>query len=465
MKPIDNLRSRLSETIQGRDLAWLVLVLLAALVLAGWGLAKLAPPPPPKRVVMTTGAPDGAYHRYALRYRELLAAEGVDLELRPSSGASENLQRLRTREGGVEVGLVQGGLIEPSDADMLVSLGSLFYEPIWVFYRSKTALDRIADLRGRRIAIGIAGGGTHALSLTVARDNGLTGPPTTLVESGGLAAADALIEGEIDAAIYVSAIDGPAIQKLLRASGLRLMDMRRADAHIRRLPFLHKLDLPEGVVDLAAGIPPQRMTMIALTGNLVARDDIHPVAVELLLQAAREVHGGATLLNAARTFPAPFDVELPLSTDAERFYKERPSLLRRVLPFWVAVWAERMLFIMLPLLAIAVPAIAYLPKIYDWRIRGKLGRWYAEINRVERDALDSPTDLSAQRERIDDIVDRLNRVKVPKAYLSMLYTLRGHAAYVGGLLETRAESKPPAQRPIAAAPMEASSSPHQRIRS
>jgi TRAP transporter TAXI family solute receptor len=442
MRSTQFLSGKLTDTIRGRDLGWLVAALIAVLVLAGWGLSKVAPPPPPKRVIMTTGAPDGAYHSYALRYRALLAEQGVDLELHPSSGAKENLQRLRTGEGGVEVGLVQGGLVQANDARDLVSLGSLFYEPIWVFYRGTSTIDRISELRGRRIAIGIPGSGTHELSQSVASDNGLAAPPTTLVQIGGLEAADALVEGKVDAAIYVSAIDGPAVQKLTRATGLRMMDMRRADAYVRRLPYLHKLDLPEGVIDLAADIPPQRVTLIALTGNLVAREDLHPVAVELLLQAAREVHGGPTLLNPANMFPAPIDVELPLDTDAERFYKERPSLLRRVLPFWVAVWAERLLFIMLPLLAVAIPTIAYLPKIYDWRIRSKLDGWYVEINRAERAALDASGDLLKQRERMNDIDERLNRVKVPKAYLSRLYTLRQHAAYVRRLLDARAARSP-----------------------
>ncbi len=223
----------------------------------------------------------------------------------------------------------------------------------------------------------------------------------------------------------------------MRAPGVRLMDARRADAHIRRLPFLHKLDLPEGVIDLKAGIPSQRMTMIAVSGNLVAREDIHPVAVELLLQAAREVHGGPSMLHGARVFPAPLDVELPLATDADRFYKERPSLLRRVLPFWIAVWAERLIFILLPLVAIAIPAFAYLPKIYDWRIRSKLDGWYAEVNRIERAALDSSDNLSDQLAKMNEIDARLNRVKVPKGYLAQLYTLRGHAAYVRSLLLQR----------------------------
>jgi TRAP-type uncharacterized transport system substrate-binding protein len=431
------IRSRLPENIEGRALAWYAAGIVALLALLGWGLAQLAPPPPPKRVVMTTGAEDGAYHRYAARYRDMLAKYKVELVLLPSSGAAHNLERLRSGEGDVDVGLVQGGLVREDDGKRLETLGSVFYEPIWVFYRGQATVERISELRGKRIAVGAPGSGTHALGLSVARDNGLDEPPTELVETGGLHAADALIEGKLDAALYVSAIDGPAVQKLLRADGIRLMDARRADAYIRRLPYLHKLDLPEGVIDLKAGIPPQRLTMIALTANLVARPDIHPLAVELLLEAAREVHGGPSLLHAARVFPAPIDVELPLSTDADRFYKERPSLLRRVLPFWIAVWAERLLFILLPLLAIAIPAFAYLPKLYDWRIRSKLDGWYVEVNRIERATLAEHADARAQLARMNEIDARLNRVKVPKAYLSQLYTLRLHADYVRGLLVGR----------------------------
>ncbi|HTN49532.1 MAG TPA: TAXI family TRAP transporter solute-binding subunit [Burkholderiaceae bacterium] len=455
------IRKRLPEQIEGRALAWYVVGVLLLLGLLGWGLAKLAPPAPPRRIVMTTGAEDGAYHRYAQRYREVLAQRGLELELRPSAGAAANLDRLRNAGSGVDVGLVQGGLVTEDDAERLVTLGSLFYEPVWVFYRGKT-IERISELRGLRIAIGIPGGGTHALATSIARDNGLVEAPTTLLEIGGLEAADALIDGRIDAALYISAIDGPAVQKLLQAPGVRLMDARRADAYVRRLPYLHKLDLPEGVIDLKRGIPQQDTTIIAVTANLIARPDIHPVAVALLLEAAREVHGGPTLLHPARVFPAPMDVDLPLAEDADRFYRDRPSWLRRVLPFWVAVWAERLLFIMLPLLAIAVPAFAYLPKLYDWRIRSKLDNWYGEVNRIERATPTAQADAAAQLARMVEIDQRLNRLKVPRAYLSRLYTLRQHADYVRSLLEARTAGAPADQQAAAAAPTNASASPSQR---
>lgn len=444
MKRPEFLRDRLPERIEGRALIWYGLALLALLALLGWALEKLAPPAPPRRVVMSSGAEDGAYHRYALRYRDLLAERGLELVLRTSSGAQQNLERLRSGEGGVEVALVQGGLVQPSDEDNLMTLGSAFYEPIWLFYRGKLAIESIAQLRGQRIAIGALGSGTHTLGLAMAQINTLAEPPTALVELGGVAAADALIDKKIDAALLVSAIDGPAVQKLLRAPDVRVMNMRRADAYVRRLPHLHKVELPEGVVDLAGNIPAQPLTMIALTANLIARENLHPVVIELLLQAVREVHGGPTLLHAAGRFPAPIDLELPLATDAERFYKERPSLLRRVLPFWVAVWAERVLFILLPLLAIAIPAFAYLPKLYAWHIHSKLDRWYFELNRIEHAAAEADVDQAALMARVNEVDKRLNLLKVPKSYLAQLYTLRTHAAYVRQLLGSRSAGGTPA---------------------
>jgi hypothetical protein len=215
------------------------------------------------------------------------------------------------------------------------------------------------------------------------------------------------------------------------------MDMRHADAYVRRMPYLHKLVLPEGVVDMKNNLPPQTVTLVALTANLVARDELHPVAVELLLAAARKVHGGPTLLHAANVFPAPLDPSLPLSTDAERFYKDRPGLLRRLLPFWLAIWLERTLFILVPLAAVAVPLFAYLPKIYDWRMRRRLDHWYRELKRLEH-ATERGALVEKQLHRLDEIEAALNSLKVPMGYLDRLYTLRTHTTYVRGVLSRRA---------------------------
>jgi len=431
-----SLNDRLHDHVHLRDIGWLVAIALAVLALTGWGLWTLAPPPPPKTIVMSTGAPDGAYHAYALRYQAILAEQGMTLVLKPSKGAQENLERLRGHLDDVDVALVQSGLNREAEPG-LVTLGSVFYEPVWVFYRDTRVIERGAELAGKKIAIGAPGSGTAELGRTLAQSAGLDQPPTELVEEGGLAAAEALASGAIGAAFFVSAVDAPAVVKLLDTPGVRLMDMRHADAYVRRLPYLHKLVLPEGVVDIQRNLPPQTVTLVTLTANLVAREELHPVAIELLLSAARRVHGGPTLLNGANVFPAPLDTSLPLATDAERFYKDRPGLLRRLLPFWLAIWLERTLFILVPLAAIAVPLFAYLPKVYDWRMRRRLDHWYRELKRLEN-ATERGTLVEKQLHRLDEVEATLNGLKVPMGYLDRLYTLRTHTTYVRGVLARRA---------------------------
>jgi TRAP transporter TAXI family solute receptor len=420
---------------RGAALIW-TLAAAALLALAAWVFARLAPPAVPRTLTLSTGPADGAYHAAGLRYRALLAHYGIALELRPSAGAAENLDRLRgpaDAPDAVEVAFVQSGLANEDNAPGLVSLGAMFYEPIWLFYRGERTVERISELRGRRVAIGRPGSGTHAVGSAIVRDNGLAEPPTTLVEVGGTEAARALIAGEVDAVFAVAALETPAIQQLLTAPGVRPMNMRRADAYIRRLPYLRKLELPEGVVDLSRDLPPQPLTLVAATADLVAREGLHPVLVDLLLGAAREVHSDPSLLAPAGSFPTPFDHLLPLASDAERFYKERPSFLRRVLPFWAAVWLERSLYILLPLLALAIPVVSYLPQVYAWRIRDKIHRWYGELYLLERDAGRGSDE--ARLARLTEIDAVLQKLRVPKNYMQELYTLREHVAYVRQLVQ------------------------------
>ena len=425
---------RLFRELSRRDIALIVLPLLLLLALALWALTHFAQPVHPKVVVMATGPLDGAYHAFAQRYKTILAEYGVTLELRPSAGAVENVERLKTRIDGTSVALVQGGIANAENAPGLVTLGSLFYEPIWLFYRGKQTLELISQLRGKRIAIGVPGSGTRAVALSVTRRNGLAQPSTVLREIGGLAAAKALEDGEVDAVFYVAAHEAPGVQRLLAAPGVRLFSARRAEAYVRHMPFLHKLTLPEGAADLARNVPPMDLTLLGVTANFVAVDDIHPVIVELLLEAAREVHGGPGLFQRLGEFPAPRDLDLPLSPDAERFYKSSPSVLRRFLPFWAAVWVNRFIFVAIPLLILAIPIVRSIPSLYRWRIRHSIYRWYGELRLTENAVRHGDGDPAAQRARLDRIEHQLDKMRVPPAYAAEFYSLKQHIQMVRNLL-------------------------------
>ena len=413
-----------------RDIALIVLPFVVLLGLTVWAVTHYVEPAPPRLVVMSTGPLDGAYHAFAQRYKIHLAQYGVTLDLRTSDGAVENFERLKSRKDGVSVALVQGGIANAENAPELVTLGSLFYEPSWLFYRGTQSIDLGTQLRGKRIAIGPPGSGTRAVGLRLMHEAGMTGPPTVLSDLGGLAAAAALEAGKLDAVFYVAAPDAPGVQRLLAAPGVRLLGARRAETFARRMPFLHKLTLPEGAADLARNIPPTEITMLAVTANLVAVEDIHPVIVELLLDAAKKVHGGAGLFQRVGEFPAPRDLDLPLSTDAERFYKGSPSFLRRYLPFWMVVWINRFLVIAIPLLFIAVPVFRSIPVLYRWRMRRNVYRWYGELRFIENAVRRGEGEPAAQSARLDRIEQQLDRMRVPAAFAADLYNLRAHIRMV-----------------------------------
>jgi TRAP-type uncharacterized transport system substrate-binding protein len=428
---------------RARRLATIAVVagLLALVGLFAWLFGILVPPAPPRSVTMSTGPADGAYHAFALRYREYLARYGIDLILKQSAGSVENLDRLRQGRDGVQIALVQGGVATGAQAPGISTLGSVFYEPMWLFWHGGNRFGSAAQLRGKRIAVGAPGSGTRALALILLKANGLDESAVRLDPSGGMIAAQKLESGALDAAIFVSSPEAPALQRLLRASGVRLASATRASAYERQFAFLHQLRLPAGSVDLAHDVPSEDKVLLATTANLLVRDDLHPVIVDLLLEAARNVHGGGGLLTRPGEFPSLRDREFPVSDDVERLYRGRYSFLREYLPFWVAVWVQRFVFFAIPLLAIGIPLLRWMPMAYGWAVRRRIYRCYNELKRLER-ALQHDADLARYRGRLEALEARVGELKVPMAYANEYYTLRVHIA-----LQRRQLDAPPRGAP------------------
>jgi hypothetical protein len=327
-----------------------------------------------------------------------------------------------------------------------MTLGSLFYEPVWLFARDTQALQHVSDLRGKRIAVGAPGSGVRALALRLLKANGIDEANAQLDASGGLAAAEKLESGLVDMVVFVSATEAPAVQRLLRAKGIRLASTARADAYVRQLPFLQRVVLPAGVLDLAQNVPAKDQVLIAATANLLAADDLHPVIVDLLLEAARKLHGGGTVLNAPGEFPALRDREFPVSSDAERIYNGQYSFLRQYVPFWLAVWVQRFVFFAIPVIAIGIPLVRYVPALYQWGARRRIYRWYGELKFLELALRRETGDPARHRERLNEIEERVNALSVPLAYSGEYYTLRTHIGLVRALLDSRLAHQRSGQR-------------------
>ncbi len=420
-----------TQRILWRDLAASLGPVLLLSAIAIWIAFHFVRPAPPDSITMASG-PDGSTLRnYAEQYRKILARNRITVEILPSEGTLDNLKKLA--EAKVDIGFVQGGLSGRSDFEDLVSLGSMFYEPLAVFYRG-APLERLSELKGKRVAIGPEGSGTRILALTLLKANGIEPKGVTkLLDLGGKDASQALHENRIDAAFLMGDSATPAsMRELLHARSIRLFDFVQADAYVHRFRYLSKLELPVGALDLGRNIPPKPLALIAPTIELVARSDLHPALSDLLIEAAREVHGRATLIQRAGEFPAPLEHEFRIGDDAARYYKSGKSFAYRYLPFWFASLTDRALVVLVPVLVVLLPGLRLVPTLYGWRIKTRIYRRYGELMALERAALSQPTseERAELLQRLDDIEKNVITLKMPGAFADQLYVLREHVHFV-----------------------------------
>lgn len=420
--------------ISWRDLlASLAPVTLASIVALAIAFHFLQPAPP--STITISAGPDGSIFRsIAERYRKILARNGVKVEILSSAGSLDNLKRVADENGKVDVGFVQGGVASGTDIDNVVSLGSMFYEPLAIVYRHPRPIHRLSELKGKRIAIGPEGSGTRFLALALLKANEIQpGGKTKLVSMAGEQAAEALLKNQVDAAFLMGDSASPGtIRKMLHAKGIRLFEFSQADAYLRRFRYLSKLELPPGSIDLGENLPSKPLVMLAPTVELVAREDLHPALSDLLIEAAQEVHGHATLLQKAREFPAPLEHEYPISQDAARYYKSGKGFAYRHLPFWLASLTDRILVMLLPIVIILIPGLRFVPTLYGWRIRRRLYRRYGELMALERATLEptSPENRAALLARLNEIEKRVIGGKIPGSFADETYVLRQHIHFV-----------------------------------
>ena len=416
------------ENISLRDLflAWWPALLV---VVIGFGIAAMfIKPAPPDRVVIATGAEDGAYYFFAGQYADILASYGIKLDVRTTSGSVENFHLLAADDPDVDIAFIQGGITNNEENMDLESLGAMYYEPVWVFYRGGATIDRMSQLKGKRFAIGPEGSGTRKLAKDLLHANGVPEPKMNGNELTGEAAAKALRDGQLDAALFVASAQSKAVRGLLHDQSLHLMSLSQADGYPKHFPHLSVVVLPRGAIDLDLDIPKQDVRLVATTANLVARDDLHPAIANLMAAAAKEIHSRPNLFAAEDKFPSSKDVDFPMNPDAARFYKNGEPFLQRFMPFWAANLVDRLIVLLVPLLALVLPLARVLPALYQWRIRSRIYRNYGELKFLEAEVAEN-ADRSKTEEylaRLDRIEDRVNLMRIPLAHHEQMYTLRGH---------------------------------------
>jgi TRAP-type uncharacterized transport system substrate-binding protein len=396
-------------------------------------------PEPPHHVVLATGQDNSAYEEFGRKYAATLARDGIRVQLQPSLGSADNLQRLI--DGKADIAFVQSGSHGQAQAGerSLVSLGSLFTEPVWLFLRDgpqhkngdKNDIHSLTQLRGLRINLGPEGTGVPSLFRRLLAVNGVEPGELSITSLENTPATMALLDGRIDGLVFSSAPEAPLIQMLLQTPGIHLFDFRQAEAYTRRLPFLTHVVLPRGIVDLGRDIPSQDFQLIAPTATLVARADLHPALVDLFVKAATEIHGGAGWFQQQGQFPSPRYTEIPVAREAAKYYRDGPPFLQRYLSFWLANLFDRLWVVVVALAALVIPLSKIVPPLYAWRIRSRVYRWYGQLRAVEQAMENAPEDKraevqAAQLQRLDEIENRVNHISIPLSYADALYGLRSH---------------------------------------
>jgi TRAP-type uncharacterized transport system substrate-binding protein len=410
---------------------WHLSIVLSA-ILGGaaivWLALEILIPSPPKRITVATGQRNQIYQAIGNSYRTILARAGVDVDVRLTNGAVENLALLNDPHSGVTAGIVQGGISDGTQSPDLLSLGRINYQVYWLFYSAAETITDLRQLKGKRIALGPEGSGQRPVTEKILEISGVTDENTTLLGLSAQEAVNAINDGTIDALFLPFALDSPILHSLLANPRARAMSFTEAEALTRIFPYLVRLVLPRGVVDFERIVPPTDMILIAASNVVLVRKDIHPAMIDLLARAIMETHGKPGPFQQAGEFPKPNDPEYPVSETALDFYKNGPTFLNRYLPFWMTNYARRMIAVVAAVIAIALPLFSYAPKGYKWLVTERLNSMYRRLRRIEARLQNDMTaaEVSALEADLDGVDRAIHRLAVPMRYSDVYFSVKSH---------------------------------------
>ncbi|WP_050477169.1 TAXI family TRAP transporter solute-binding subunit [Herbaspirillum rhizosphaerae] len=405
------------------------LMLIGSLVLLAicWTVLAMLKPATQGKIVVTAGAPGGIYYNYAERYAQILKRDGITLNIRPSSGSVENFQRLREEDNEFQVGFIQSGTGNSEQAPGIQTIAAISYEPIWVFYQGSATYDRLSQLRGKRISLGLPGSGLRIVANDLLTENGITTNNSTLVELNGTTAYEQLLNNKIDAAFFIGRADSELIHTLLN-SGIKLMSFSQADAMVQKFPSLSKITYPRGATSLINDNPSRDVTLLAATAMLVSKESLHPALAYLLLDAANVIHNAPDFFTPRNYFPNQNIEDFTISDETRRYFKSGRPFLQRYLPFWLANFIERRFTILLPFIAVLFGLIQAVPRIYEASMKKRLVVWYKEIHLLEEEIWNtkSPSEekLAEWHQEIEEIDANANQIDIPQRYYGDVYALK-----------------------------------------
>ncbi|WP_331775829.1 TAXI family TRAP transporter solute-binding subunit [Sulfurospirillum sp. 1612] len=393
-------------------------------------------PPAPKTIKIATGKTTGSYYKYALEYQKILKKEKFDLQIIPTAGSVEALSLLEAHK--VDVAFVQGGTANQRDIKDLMSLCSIYYEPLWIFYKDKARLKYLYQFKGKKLYIGDIGSGTRALAEVLLKENNINADNTHFIDLKGEDPQRALQEGKVDAIFSVISPNSQKIQNLLKDKNLKLFSFQRAKAYSKKFSYLSALTLGEGIINLEKNIPSSNRILLGTTATLVSTKTLHPVLIKLLIKAAKAVHAPASIFSVQNEFPTSKYTQIPMSEAAQKYLIKGDSFLERIFPFWIANSIERLTIMIIPLLTLLFPLLKGALPLYRWRIRSKIYKWYKILHEVDSKLIDAKReDLIAIKKDLTKMLNEIQKdTKIPLSYMGEYYDLKVHANLILGKIDT-----------------------------
>ncbi|CAK0763740.1 putative TRAP transporter TAXI family solute receptor [Gammaproteobacteria bacterium] len=420
---------------------WALLIVLVGFLVA----YHFVTPPPPREITIATGSEYAGYHRFGRQLKAALEQQGLRVNLRLSAGTIENLNLLSDPNSSVSVAFGQGGAerFYTGDKKSIRGLGSLFYEPFWIFYRKEANMNSFADLKHMKVAIGKDGSGTQVLSKLLLRESHI--PETSWVPIGFKEGVPALQRNEVQAIFLVAPVNdvsdpqkpNPDLHALMADPNLSIFPLGRIQAHISRLPHLSTVTINEGLLDLENDYPPTDVTLISPRATLICRDDLNGDIAVLILQTCRKLQEQGGWLEKPNEFPSPKGVTFPLLHEAEQFHEEGPSFFHKVLPFWVANTINRLWIMAIPLVTLAVPLIKLALPAYRWKITRKISAKYRLLMDID-DRIAKGTVINTLDADIEQLIkheNELSKFSVPIMFAGEYYSMRVHVHYLRNRLE------------------------------
>ena len=409
--------------------------IIALIVGAFYFTASFIQPSPKKEITIATGSKTGNYYKTALKYKDLLEKDGVKVNIINTAGSIENINLLR--EEKADIAFMQNGISLKDEID-IESLASIYYEPLWIFYKNETSSIRyIMELVGKKIAIGAQGSGTKDLSLNILKDNGIDSTNSTLIEIDSSKAKEQLISGEIDAMFIVTSAGSSSIKELLESPNIFALDIKRANAYSRKYDFLEALNLYEGTLDLYKNIPSEDINILATTATLIARNDVSEELIRLFLKKVKEVHKPKGLFAMPNQFPNTLNLQFEINEEAHRYFQYGDTFLEKIFPYWIASNIDRLKILLIPLLTLMLPLLKGFFPLYTWSMRSKIYRWYDEIKEID----ESITNIEPKKKEENLIaLEKLRKeisdeTKVPLSFMGEYYNLQLHLNHVKERLE------------------------------